>query len=443
MTDNPKISVIVPVYNAGLYLRPCVESILGQTYTNFEVIFIDDASTDQSVAYLQKIVASDMRVKLLENHQRQGAAKSRNLGLKISGGEYIFFLDADDYFEKCYFQSMVEAIRNSGADLVICDYFLHDEQSQKLELIELASNYMPYEKKFWIFKPVEFANVICNFIPHVPWNKIYLRSMLVENQLIFQDLENCNDVAFAIKTCLLARNIAWIRKPLVHYRDKISGQISAQRYKKYWCLYDAWQEIFTFVEDKPELHIFRRGLEGLALNTIAHYVRVAGDGSALKKFWQDKWQSFIINTMDNLPSDFVSPRAFHDYLKLKKYSSTTDWQVMEEEEKNNFSIFADRCDDPIAVWGLGNYGVTLISGLLLAGRKVVEIYDSNPLKHGYIGENIPVTNWQIRKTIPQTIIISSTKYYKEIVSQIKFDMPRAKCIDFGVWWETGEMSNKE
>lgn len=123
MTD---ISVIVPVYNAELYLRTCVECIRSQTFRNFELILIDDGSVDRSAAICNEYVEKDSRVKVIHQNN-QGPSAARNRGMKESEGKYITFVDADDCIEKCYLENLWRITEDYGADLVISGMFLVED----------------------------------------------------------------------------------------------------------------------------------------------------------------------------------------------------------------------------------------------------------------------------------------------------------------------------
>lgn len=114
---EPKISVIVPVYNAGKYINRCVDSILAQTFTDFELILVDDGSLDDSLIICKKYVERDNRVNVV-SQTNGGPSKARNLGLKMSKGQYITFIDADDYILENYLKALVEG----SADFVLSGY---------------------------------------------------------------------------------------------------------------------------------------------------------------------------------------------------------------------------------------------------------------------------------------------------------------------------------
>ena len=117
-----KISLIVPVYNSEKTIRKCVESVLNQTYKNFEVIFVNDGGTDKTIEILNEYKVNDDRIIIVEKEYNSGVSSTRNFGLKYAKGDFIQFLDSDDYLEPNMFERMVEEQSKHNADLVVCNY---------------------------------------------------------------------------------------------------------------------------------------------------------------------------------------------------------------------------------------------------------------------------------------------------------------------------------
>lgn len=123
---NPLISIIVPVYKTEKYLDRCMESIINQTYTNLEIILIDDSSPDNCPAMCDAWAKKDSRIKVL-HIENNGVANARNQGLKITNGEYIGFVDSDDYIELNAFEQIVALAIDTNADITVCDYQINNE----------------------------------------------------------------------------------------------------------------------------------------------------------------------------------------------------------------------------------------------------------------------------------------------------------------------------
>ena len=114
------ISVIVPVYNTAAYLDECIQSVVSQTYQDLEILLIDDCSTDGSSQKLDQWGAKDERIRVVHKEKNSGVSASRNIGLKMARGEYIAFVDSDDYIDRTMYEKMLTNIVNTGADVAIC-----------------------------------------------------------------------------------------------------------------------------------------------------------------------------------------------------------------------------------------------------------------------------------------------------------------------------------
>ena len=118
---NIKISIIVSIYNTEKYISTCLDALLNQTYSNLEFILIDDGSEDQSWNILKEYAKKDKRIILIQNEKNQGLAYSRNVGVKKASGEYLSFIDSDDYIDFNYYEKLIESILKNDSDMVVCD----------------------------------------------------------------------------------------------------------------------------------------------------------------------------------------------------------------------------------------------------------------------------------------------------------------------------------
>ncbi len=126
MYESELISVIVPVYNVEQYLEKCISSIIDQTYRNLEIILVDDGSTDQSGALCDEFAQKDGRIRVIHK-ENGGVADARNVGIEACNGEYVSFVDSDDYIHPEMLAKLYDSLKQFGADVSICQYFLVDE----------------------------------------------------------------------------------------------------------------------------------------------------------------------------------------------------------------------------------------------------------------------------------------------------------------------------
>ena len=223
---SPKISIVIPVYNTQKYLDQCLGSILLQTYRDFEVICVNDGSTDDSLKILQKYAQLDNRVKVI-NQKNMGISPARNEGMKIATGEYIIFLDSDDFFDSAMMEEMVKRADATGADITICSYSIFDDKLQK-DVREICLPLVNAE----VAPPERWGRDLFN-LSGATWNKLIRFSLIKEHNLIFDDLPACQDISVTCLLLTLAKKVAIIPKCFVHYRRNIATQHSVRYREKH------------------------------------------------------------------------------------------------------------------------------------------------------------------------------------------------------------------
>ena len=220
---NPIVSVIIPVYNVEKYLRECLDSVINQTYKNLEIICINDCTTDSSDKILEEYAQKDSRIIVKKNPENLGLGLSRNEGIKIAGGKYIHCLDSDDWLELNayetllkYFEDDIEAVRFT--------YLSHNEETGKIEHID-------YPAKDLLHKKVNiYDNPECfKLWSPSAWIKIYRRDFIMGNQLFYNDYRCLEDIEYAMRAAIKAKNIIFTEEPLLHYRAARTGSLLTKR----------------------------------------------------------------------------------------------------------------------------------------------------------------------------------------------------------------------
>ena len=201
-----KISVIVPVYNNEKYLDKCINSVLKQTYKNLEIIIIDDGSTDSSLDICKRFKETDSRI-IIFHQDKSGPSCARNTGIKISTGEFLAFVDGDDWIEETVYQSMIENTEKEKADIAFCGHFVDNEKSGKQTVISSEDKIME-QKDF-----IEF--LISNKGNDFVWNKLFRKSSWGNIQFpegkVYEDIAVMNMIMR--KSC----RVVYIGTPYYHY----------------------------------------------------------------------------------------------------------------------------------------------------------------------------------------------------------------------------------
>lgn len=261
-----KVSIIVPVYNAAPYLRECIDSLVGQTWQNIEVILINDGSTDESGAICESYLA-DPRV-IYHHQQNAGVSTARNAGLDLATGEYICFVDADDWLES----DALERLQNESADIVIYNFF-HGERKHEEPLTDGV--YPPealYPKM--ISYVDEQGNIAYTF--HNIWMRLFKRSLLEEHHIRFEPQHhNGEDLLFTFEATMKADTISVRRSEyLYHYRAVQTSQTNSY-VKNFWELRKKIiEEIYDLIQadilrEQMPLRIFSWAVTGIE-NELRH-----------------------------------------------------------------------------------------------------------------------------------------------------------------------------
>lgn len=214
-----KFSIIVAVYNIEKYINQCVESIINQTYSNIEIILVNDGSTDNSLHILQEWEKKDERIKIV-NKINGGLSSARNEGLKIATGEYIAYIDGDDWISPLMFEKLSDSIiQFCQPEIVTYSY------------IEYYSNDLQYIKSYNINDDTIYQGNLFfenSSFKVQAWSKIYKKSFLNKMDLMFLNNRLHEDISYTIPLVLCANSVVNISEPLYYYRQNRSGSIMTQ-----------------------------------------------------------------------------------------------------------------------------------------------------------------------------------------------------------------------
>lgn len=200
IANQPKISMIVPVYNVEQYLERCVKSIMNQSYSNLEILLVDDGSTDKSAGICDALSLLDCRVKVIHK-QNGGVSSARNVGLAVSTSEYVMFVDADDWLDSMLCESLLYASNN--ADFIITGYSWITKN--KTEVVSMESQMY----QFPIDAENMFEKLYGNHLLNAPWGKMYKRNVIGEQQFD-KRIELGEDLIFNLRYLSKCSNIVYI-----------------------------------------------------------------------------------------------------------------------------------------------------------------------------------------------------------------------------------------
>ncbi len=219
----PKISIIVPVYNVEKYLSICLDSLINQTLNDIEIICINDGSTDGSLEILNEYAKKDTRIKII-TQKNQGLSMARNNGLKEAKGEYISFIDSDDWIDTKMYEIMYQQAKEDNSEIVVCNLKL--EKDNKTE----TYSYWPIKKNGLINREETQSYLFKH--PSYAWNKIYKKTFLLNHNLQFLKGILYEDVPFWVQATLNVNRISYCTDYLYHYRLSREDAITKKKSEK-------------------------------------------------------------------------------------------------------------------------------------------------------------------------------------------------------------------
>lgn len=334
------VSVIIPVYNAEKYIEECLDSLLRQTYPDFEVICVDDGSKDRSLEMLKQYEERDARISVLTQKNKY-AGVARNTGMTHAKGKYLLFLDADDFFCADMLEQVVRKAETDKTEILVFDAYRYDEAHKK---VSMGSWRALSEELFGegIKRAAEIADIIYQFTIPAPWNKLLLKEFVEKNDLWFQKMKRANDLFFTCTALSCAERIGVLGRKLLYYR---TGNM---------------QSLQGSLGDTPEAF-------AQALYAVRDFLKV-----------RNIWERF--------ETSFYEAAAAHCVSNLGNMKSAADFTYLYEKLRSEImpklGVEADPIDsriwqsiqqrDPLIIYGAGFAASILVRVLLLQWEYDVE-----------------------------------------------------------------------
>lgn len=328
-----KVSVIVPVYNSEKYLRDCLDSLVNQTLKDIEIIVVDDASTDKSMEIIMEYKNKyPSMIKVFQNEQNKGQGASRNVGISLATGEYIGFLDSDDYVAPTMFEEMYIATKK---------YANPDIVSTRLTFVKdngfLGKTFEPYSNES-CYRPLKNPELVLDESPSV-CNKIFKRDSLSS-----EFLESCmwEDVAFTYANLFNANEVVHLNNMGYYYRKSATSGVSAKGFKYNPNLLDTFK-----VADRLEIDTKKTGRFELLKENIRYMQTVTTLQRVAEVLHWDEpedWKEGLIYTMHQLITwkygdwrdlDLASLSMRVGILELDKIQSIVAQYEAKRSEKGN------------------------------------------------------------------------------------------------------------
>lgn len=215
--NNPKVSIIVPIYGVAQFVNKCARSLLSQTLKETEIIFVDDCSPDNSIDIVRAAIAdfpgSEKKCTILSHESNRGLPTARNTGLDRASGDYIFHCDGDDWAEPDMVEALYSAAVENDSDIAWCDFFISFEHGERLMR---ARDYQTSDDLIR-------KGYLCGDMKYNVWNKLVKRSLYSENDIRFPDGHPMGEDMTMIKLAACSKQVTYVAKPLYHYLKTNTG----------------------------------------------------------------------------------------------------------------------------------------------------------------------------------------------------------------------------
>ena len=249
---EPKISVIVPVYNVEKYLPKCLDSILCQTFSNIEIICVNDGSTDNSRKILEEYKNKDSRI-IIVDKKNGGLSSARNAGMKVAKGEFYSFIDSDDWIDSSMLEKLYKNITSLDTDISICAVHQFDEANQKIDdsnpYYTLEYFDSSFDNKSFSYKETKpFIMDVCV----MAWNELYRRSLIDKCKAEFPDGLIFEDGPFFFSIFFKTQKVSIVREFLYYYRVNRIGSIIQKAGKKFLHIIDVAEIMYNKIKDLPD-----------------------------------------------------------------------------------------------------------------------------------------------------------------------------------------------
>lgn len=428
--ENVAVSVIIPVFNSSKYIKQCIDSILEQSLKNWELILVDDHSTDNSYEILCNYQKKDKRIKVLQNEGNNGAGSTRNIGINCAKGEYLLFLDSDDFFDKDLLSNIYRQCYENDLDICIYDYAKYDEEAQTV--IWRFSLNGAWGKKVTnkCFNLEEIGDEIFLLWSCAPWTRMIKRDLVMKTGIRFQELHNANDIFFTYATLANATCMKYVtyEKPLLYYRVNVSNQLTNTRDKAPYCIYQAIKKVFDYysvnypqymsngfytclvqhlqnsissvgIEARKELLNFYReeGLERLGIYKAIN-----------KGYILDSYRKYIENISESQNDLWIQNQGIREEAMFKD----------EEKTKILCSYLADNQYRSV-LWGGGKLGKLFLKVCNSWEIGLCYVVDMDEKKWGLEIENYIIKGVESCKENIDVVLITNTKWLEEIRRELR------------------------
>ena len=295
--EKNKISVIVPMYNTEDYIERCIRSIMKQAYKNIEILIVDDGSTDRSLEICQELQREDSRIRIIQQ-ENSGVSKARNVGIENSEGEYIGFVDRDDYLANDMYEKLLDCMNKSNSDLASARAFIVGrngvpEDSQYINMVE------EYVDDKSILKAY-----VDGFLTIAVWDKLFTRKVI--GDVRFDSTVFCEDAKFVLDVCSNSKKVICTSERLYYHLRRCGNSLTNTSFNEFY------MTLYEYAQNKKDEIIKNDSncepeAQKLYFNTIYHLIKISKRDWDIDKL-HDYQKDRISFLMDNM-TDFLNDNS--------------------------------------------------------------------------------------------------------------------------------------
>lgn len=335
--EKPKISVIMPVYNAEKYLRMALESVLNQTLKEVEIICVDDGSTDRSYEILEKYAQKDSRIILLhQDNQYAGAA--RNYGMSVASGEYLIFLDADDYFRPTMLEKAYKMAEATKPDIVIFggEFFQEKTEDAYPYPALLRKERLPEGSTFYWD---EISYCIFNITTPSPWNKLFRKDFVLEKGIQFQKTKRVNDAYFVELALFYANKISIVEEDLICYRTNNALSLQGTNNESPGLFAQVIISAKQEMEKSERFKKAEKSWKAFCLSFCIYNLESLSDADSFKLLYEDLKRRYFkeFGLEGTREDDYYDRYAFREYQYIQSHDAVDYLMKKYLESKNRYS----------------------------------------------------------------------------------------------------------
>lgn len=285
----PLISIIVPVYNSEKFLGRCINSICNQTYNNLEIILVNDGSIDNSPSICNEFANTDKRIKIIHK-ENGGAASARNTGIEVATGDYIAFIDSDDYVESNMYEEMMKINYAYNCDLVMCDCFKENSTSKNIFTHNIRAGY--YNKNMLV-NEYYHTLLMTNSVDYPPsisnWVILFKKELIVLNSLRYKEgMRFSEDLLFGSQAVYYANSLYYMKEQCFYHYIMNDSSVTHTYYENKWDLmkqlYFSIKEFFYQIKE----YDFKRQVDLSLLYIVYHCIGNIKESNHSKKDKKEK-----------------------------------------------------------------------------------------------------------------------------------------------------------